>query len=63
MDNNKKRERLRKLYDYNSYDSDDKLVDDPLLENNNKDEIFINNDSLPKKKLKNEIKENNKRLK
>ena len=60
MDNNKKRERLRKLYDYNSYDSDDKLVDDPLLENNNKDEIFINNDSLPKKKLKNEIKENNK---
>ena len=59
MDNNKKRKRLRQ-YDFNSYDSDDKLVDEPLLDNNNKEEIFINNDSLQKKILKSGIKENNK---
>ena len=60
MDNHKKRKRNRKLNDFNSYDSDDNIVDEPLLDNNNKDDIFINNDSLQKKKLKNEIRENNK---
>ena len=44
--NSKKRERLPKLYEFNSYDSDDKMNDKPLLDDDNNEEIFINNDSI-----------------
>ena len=55
----KKKERLRKLYELNSYDSDDKIIDEPLLDdNNNKEEIFINNNSIQKTSFKNKLKEN-----
>jgi len=57
----KKKERLRRLYEFNSYDSDDKIVDEPLLDDNIKEEIFINNDSIPKTQFKNKLKEKTKK--
>ena len=59
--NSKKRERLRRLYEFNSYDSDDKIVDEPLLDDNIKEEIFINNDSIPKTQFKSKLKEKTKK--
>ena len=57
----KKKERLRRLYEFNSYDSDDKIVDEPLLDDNIKEEIFINNDSIPKTQFKSKLKEKTKK--
>ena len=55
----RKRERIRRLYELNSYDSDDKIDDAPLLEeNNNDEELFINNDSIQIKSPKNNLNEN-----
>ena len=56
--NSKKRERLRRLYEFNSYDSDDKINDEPLLDDDNKEEIFINNESIQNKSLKNNLYDN-----
>jgi len=61
MENNsRKRERLKRLYEFNSYDSDDKINDEPLLYESKKEDIFINNDSIKKKPFKNKIYENSK---
>ena len=54
----RKRERIRKLYELNSYDSDDKTNDVPLLDENNNEELFINNDSIQRKSFKNNLNEN-----
>ena len=56
--NSKKRERLRRLYEFNSYDSDDKINDEPLLDDDNKEEIFINNESIQNKSFKNNLYDN-----
>ena len=60
-----KRKRLIKLYEFNHYDSDDKMDSESLLDkNNNKEEIFINNDSIHKKqKIKKKNSKKNKKSK
>ena len=45
----KKRKRIRKVYEFNQYESDDRMDSESLLDNNNKEEIFMNNDSFHNK--------------
>ena len=61
MDNNsKKRKRLKRLYEFDTYDSDDKMTNEPLLDDNNRENIFINNDSIQTKPIINKLKKNKK---
>ena len=61
MDNNsKKRKRLKRLYEFDNYDSDDKMTNEPLLDDNNRENIFINNDSIQTKPIINKLKKNKK---
>ena len=46
----KKKKKLKKLYEFETYNYDDKLNDEPLLNEEDKEKLFINNDSLNKNK-------------
>ena len=61
----RKRERIRRLYELNSYDSDDKINDAPLLVDiNNDEDLFINNsESIQINSLKNNVNDNKKQNK
>ena len=56
--NSKKRKRLKKLYELKNYDSDDKIVTESLLDNNNNTEELLRNDSF---KFETKKKENSKK--
>ena len=44
--NKKKKKKLKKLYEFETYNSDDKLNDEPLLTEDDKEQLFINNSSM-----------------
>ena len=61
MDNYyKKRERLRRLYNGENYESDDQLTDELLADNYLKEKIFTKNPSLGKSEFKNKLNQNKK---
>ena len=39
----KKKKKLKKLYEFETYNYDDKLNDEPLLNEEDKEKLFINN--------------------
>ena len=50
----KGKKKYRELKEFNSYDSDDNIKDEPLIDDDNsEDEIFINNDSIQEKPHRN----------
>ena len=51
----KKKKKLKKLYEFETYNSDDNSNDESLLDEDDKDQIFINNDSINDNKNKKNI--------
>ena len=49
----KKKKKLKQLYEFETYNNDDNSNDESLLDEDDKDQIFINNDSINDNKNKN----------
>ena len=56
----KKKKKLKELYEFETYNNDDNSNDESLLDEDDKDQIFINNDSINDNKNKNKKNINNK---
>ena len=51
----KKKKKLKQLYEFETYNNDDNSNDESLLDEDDKDQIFINNDSINDNKNKKNI--------